>query len=163
LNIYIIGMPGSGKSTLARHLSKTIGSTYIDLDAMIEKEALMFTDEIFERYGEKTFRTLETEALKKAAQRDQSVISCGGGIVLDKAHKAIMKGLIVYVDTELDIIKKRLENDYQRPILKQKSLETLYEERYLKYLDFADMIVSNDHDIDQAIMQIQSKIKEINR
>lgn len=161
MNIYIIGMPGSGKSTLARHLSQAIGYTYVDLDGMIEKEALMFVDEIFERYGETTFRKLEKEALQKAATFDQSVISCGGGIVLDKSHKQLMKGLVVYVDTELDIIKERLKTDYQRPILKQKSLETLYDERYLKYLDFADMIVSNDHDIEQAIDQIKAKIKEM--
>jgi shikimate kinase len=160
MNIYIIGMPGSGKTTFARHLAKAPQYQYVDLDGMIEKDALMFVDQMFETLGEQVFRKLEHEALIKTQTMDHAVISCGGGIVLDKNHKTIMQGFVIYVDTELDIIKERLKTDYQRPILKQKSLETLYEERYLKYLDFADMIVSNDHDIESLVNQAIQRLKE---
>jgi shikimate kinase len=158
--IYLIGMPGSGKSAIARKLSKKINFELIDLDGSIEKKALMFVDEIFEKYGEAYFRKLETKALENIKDFDQTLVSCGGGVVLVKANKALMNGFIIYIDTDIDQIRERLEHEPIRPILKKKSLETLYDERFLKYIDFADLIVSNDKDIDDAVDLIIKKLKE---
>ena len=153
MNIYIIGMPGSGKTTIARHLAKALNYTYIDLDGMIEKEALMFIEEIFETYGEVKFRQLETNAIK-SIECDQAVISCGGGIVTKKENKAFMDGLKIYLDTDLEVIKERLKNDYQRPLLQKTTLEQLFDERFLKYQDFADVIINNNVDVDQTVKVI---------
>jgi shikimate kinase len=152
-------MPGCGKTTIARYLAKDLNYTYIDLDGMIEKDALMFIDDIFEKHGEETFRKLETKALMKLPEGDH-VISCGGGIVTKKENKALMKGLKIYVDTDIEIIRVRLENDYQRPLLKKKSLDTLYNERYLKYVSFADVIISNDGTIQETVQKIMDHLKK---
>ncbi|BCR35667.1 shikimate kinase [Mariniplasma anaerobium] len=158
MNIYIIGMPGSGKTTIAKQLAKNLNYTYIDLDAMIEKDSLMFIEEIFEKYGEKKFRELETNALKEI-NCDQAIISCGGGVVTVKNNKELMKGLKLYLDTDITVIKKRLESDYQRPLLKQTTLEQLYDDRFLKYQDFADAIINNNYDIDQTVKVIENYLK----
>jgi shikimate kinase len=155
MKIYIIGMPGSGKTTIAKYLAKELNYTYYDLDAMIEKEALLFIEDIFEKYGEETFRRLETEALEHIPQGNL-VIACGGGIVTKKQNKTLMDGLKIYLDTDLDVIKKRLSNDYQRPLLKKKTLEQLFDERYLKYQDFADVVVSNNVEIDTTVKVIMN-------
>jgi len=63
MNIFLIGMPGSGKTTIARFLAKELNYKYIDLDGLVEKEAKMFIEDIFEKYGENKFRELETYAL----------------------------------------------------------------------------------------------------
>lgn len=146
-------MPGSGKSTVGRLLAKELKMTFVDLDGMIEKDAKMFIEEIFERYGEAKFRSLETEAMKRVPS-DGCVISCGGGIVTVKENKALMQGRRIYLDTDIDIIRERLKTDYERPLLRKKSLETLYDERFLKYQDFADMIVSNDQDPEETVRMI---------
>ncbi len=151
MRLFIIGMPGSGKSTIAKHLAESLHYHLIDLDAMIEKDALMFIEEIFERHGEKTFRKLETAALLNLPKDEDIVVACGGGIVINKDNKALMQGLTFYLDTDLDVIKDRLEHDYQRPLLLKKTLEQLFDERYLKYQDFADVIVNNNYDIDQTV------------
>lgn len=151
MRLFLIGMPGSGKSTIARHLAKALNYQCIDLDANIETSALMFTEEIFERHGETTFRKLETEALTNISDLDDVVVACGGGIVIDKANKDLMHGLTFYLDTDLDVIKERLEHDYQRPLLLKKTLEQLFDERYLKYQDFADVIINNNFDIDETV------------
>lgn len=151
MKVFLIGMPGSGKTTIASKLAKALGYTYVDLDGSIEKEAHMFIEEIFEKYGEEKFRALETQALQKCPSDQNLVIACGGGIVTRKENKALMDGVKFYLDTDIEIIKKRLEDDYQRPLLKKKTLEQLFDERYLKYQDFADAIVSNNYDIDQTV------------
>jgi len=158
MRIFIIGMPGSGKTTIARHLATALNYTYIDLDGWIERDSLMFVDEIFEKYGEEKFRALETKMLKELPQ-DNIVVATGGGIVIKKENKALMEGIKFFLDTDLDVIKKRLETDYQRPLLKTKSLDTLFDERYLKYQDFADAVVNNNYDIDQTVKVILNYMK----
>ena len=158
MRIFLIGMPGSGKTTIARHLAKELNYQYVDLDGWIERDAIMFVDEIFERYGEEKFRALETKMLKELPQ-DNIVVACGGGIVTKKENKELMKGLTFFLDTDLDVIKKRLEQDYQRPLLKKKSLDQLFDERYLKYQDFANAVVNNNYDIDQTVKVLVKYVK----
>ncbi len=159
MNIYLIGMPGSGKTTIGKMLAKKLNIPFVDLDGLIEKNALMFIDDIFDKYGEAKFRELETESLKQLPPLDY-VISCGGGIITKKENKELMKGLKVYIDTDIEIIRERLKHDYQRPLLKKKSLETIYQERYLKYVDFADLMVSNDRIPEDAVHLILNHIKK---
>jgi shikimate kinase len=159
MRIYVIGMPGSGKTTIANHLAKALSYTYIDLDGLVEKEALMFVEEIFEKYGEEKFRELETQALKSIVD-DKAVISCGGGIVTQKENKALMNGLKIYLDTDLEVIKERLEHDYQRPLLRKTTLEQLFDDRFLKYQDFADVIINNNYDIDETVKVIKNYLNK---
>jgi len=163
MKIYLIGMPGSGKTTIARNLAKALGYTYIDLDGVIERDAHLFIEEIFEKYGEAKFRELETEALTKIPT-DEVVVACGGGVVIKKENKELMDGIKFYLDTDLDVIKERLETDYHRPLLKTKTLEQLFDERYFKYQDFADAVVSNNYDVEQTVKVILNYIKnEVNQ
>ena len=158
--IFLIGMPGSGKSTVGRLLAKRLNYQFIDLDGMIEKNALMFIDELFEKYGEAKFRELETESLKNLPEGNL-VVSCGGGIVTKKENKALMNGFKIYLDTEIEIIRERLKEDYIRPLLLKKSLDTLYQERYLKYLDFSDLMISNDYTPEKTVEMIIEHLKEV--
>ena len=159
MRLFLIGMPGSGKSTIAKHLAEALHYQFIDLDALIEKKALMFIEEIFERHGEKTFRQLEKDALDHLPKNEDIVVACGGGIVINRDNKALMNGLTFYLDTDLEVIKDRLEHDYQRPLLLKKTLEQLFDERYLKYQDFADVIINNNYDIDQTVSVMLNYMK----
>lgn len=157
MRVYLIGMPGSGKSTVGRDLAKKINYEHIDLDGLVEKEALMFIDDLIERYGINTFRALEKEVLSNV-KLDNAIISCGGGIVLDRTNKELMDGIIVYLDVDNKIITERLKNDYERPLLKEKSIDDLYRERFLLYQHFADVIVSNEKEIETTINDLIEKI-----
>lgn len=163
MKIFLIGMPGSGKTTIANMLAKKIGYTYVDLDGMIEKDAHMFIEEIFDRYGEKKFRQLETEAIMKLPSGNL-VVACGGGVVTVKENKKYMDGLKFYLDTDIEVIKKRLETDYQRPLLKKTTLEQLFDDRYFKYQDFADAVISNNYDIETTVKVIENYLThEVNQ
>lgn len=153
MKIYLIGMPGSGKSSVGKALAKKLQYHFIDLDAYIEQTNLMFIDDIFKDYGETKFRELESKALSEISQ-DNVVIATGGGIVTKKSNKDLMEGVIIYLNTDLDIIKERLEKSYQRPLLLNVSLEDLYQNRFIKYQGFANYNVSNNSNIDMTITQI---------
>lgn len=159
MKIYLIGMPGCGKSTLGKKLAEKLKIEYIDMDNYIEKKAGMFIDEIFDAYGEKFFRDLETNTLKEFMDLDNVIISTGGGIIKNKAHKELMNGKCIYLDVDLDILDKRLkESDTIRPLLQTKTVYTLFEERKDLYDYFADYKIKNN-DINEAINNILEVLK----
>lgn len=154
MKLYLIGMPGSGKTTVGKLLAKEFNLPFYDIDALIEKDALMFIDDLIEKYGVKKFRELETEILEKL-NITEGIISTGGGIVENRKNKEFMDGVIIYLDVSNDVLEKRLKNDYPRPLLKDTTIEDLYNKRFLMYQHFATYNVSNNNDLDKTILSIK--------
>lgn len=159
MNIYLIGMPGSGKSTLGKRLAERLNMPFIDLDHYIEEKSLLYIDEIFQMYGEDKFREIETQCLKEVKDK-QAVIATGGGIVMKKENKSYMNGLVIYIDTPIEVIEKRLKSSYQRPLLEETTLETLYDVRFLKYQGFANKIVANHEEIKKTVDRLEDIVNE---
>jgi len=160
MKIYLIGMPGSGKSTIGKILAEKINYEFIDLDAQIEKESLFFIDELIENYGIEKFRQIESETIKKI-NGNNLVIACGGGIVENLKNKQFMDGKIIFLDVEIEILKTRLKNDYQRPLLKEYTLEEIHQKRFLFYQHFADINISNNTEIENTISNIIMQVEEL--
>ncbi len=157
MNIYLIGMPGSGKTTIGKKLAEAMNYHYIDLDEYIEQKACLFISEIFQMYGEKYFRDLETNMLKELSELDNIVVACGGGIVVNKKNKALMKGLVLFLTAPLAELERRTKGTEDiRPLLNEKTIYDLYEERKDKYAFFSDI------DIDTTKMDVTSIIEVIN-
>lgn len=152
-------MPGSGKSTLGQRLAERLKMPFIDLDHYIEEKSLLYIDEIFQMYGEEKFREIETQSLKEVIDKE-AVIATGGGIVMKKENKSLMHGLVIYIDTPIEVIENRLKSSYQRPLLEDTSLETLYDIRFLKYQGFANKIVANHEEIKKAVDRLEAVVNE---
>ncbi len=145
--IYLIGMPGCGKSKTAKYLQFEKDMKIIDLDNYIEEQSGIDIPTIFSKYGEEYFRILETRALEQLNTIDETIIvSCGGGIVLNQKNKLVMKnGLSVFLNASIDTLKSHLESSStQRPLLKVKTIEEIYNERIVLYYEFADYIINYD-------------------
>ena len=150
MRIFIVGPMASGKSTLGKNLAQTLEIDFLDTDNEIEKRAGAEISWIFEVEGEEGFRERERKALQKSAEKDNVVISTGGGIVTIEENRDLMiaKGKVVYLKTPIEIQLKRTENDKKRPLLSQGTreltLRVLKEERDPQYKEIADITINHD-------------------
>ena len=151
MKIYLIGLPGAGKKTIGKLLAKKLKYEYIELDAIVAVNALMFTDTIIEKYGWKKYQELETEALKQIQTKDNIVVACGDNVVEVMSNKDLMDGEVIFLDVALEKIGERLEDDFYRDILKEKTLDQLSQERFLKHRNFATTIIDNNKSVDETL------------
>lgn len=159
MRIYIIGMPLSGKTTIGKKLAETLNFSFLDLDEEIEKNENISIEKLFKNDQEYLFRTLETKALKKCLSYNQTVISTGGGVVVNPQNISLLDGVVVFLDVRLGELEKRQKSSYHRPLLAEKSLATLYSERIKKYYEIAD-IISQKLDVDEIITIILEELKD---
>ncbi len=82
--IALVGLRGAGKSTIGRALASRLRLPFVELDALVEKEAGLPLAAIFQLHGEAYYRRLAREVLTRfLAENDAAVIATGGGIVTD--------------------------------------------------------------------------------
>jgi shikimate kinase len=142
--VYLVGMPGSGKSTVGPELAGLLGVPFVELDAEIERGQGSTVREIFEREGEARFRELEASALQEVATRDPSVVSCGGGVVLEPANRITLRatGEVVFLSVPLEVLHERVRPAAERPLIREREdLERLFLEREPLYREFAAHVV----------------------
>jgi len=124
---------GSGKTTLGKRLAKELEVPFADTDKLVAKEHGSIVD-IFAKYGEAHFRTLETSALIKALANG-GVIATGGGIVLSEENRRLLSGYrTVFLDTSSEHVLGKL-NLSKRPLLKDnpERWDAIYSERKVLY------------------------------
>ncbi|MBS3994949.1 MAG: shikimate kinase [Alkaliphilus sp.] len=147
-NIVLIGFMGSGKSSVGKQLSIFLNRNWIDVDTKIEAEAGTTISEIFEEKGEKHFRSMEKQAVREVSNYSNSIISCGGGVVLDMENVIALKnkGKIILLEASADTIYQRVKEDENLPILKGNKtilyIRKLMKERESLYKTAADMIIN---------------------
>lgn len=118
--IFIIGYMASGKTTFGEALAKRLNRKFYDLDREIEKCLDKKISEIFQSEGESRFREIEAEILKKIGSESNVVVSCGGGTpcFYDNLEYMRGRGVTVWLDTQVEIIYKRIEEQNEgRPLV----------------------------------------------
>jgi XRE family transcriptional regulator, aerobic/anaerobic benzoate catabolism transcriptional regulator len=84
--IALIGLRGGGKSTLGALLATELGMPFIELDREVERQSGMALAELFEMFGQSTFRRQEGAALQATLDRHpRFVLATGGGLVTEPA------------------------------------------------------------------------------
>lgn len=82
--IALIGLRGGGKSTLGRLLAERLDVPFVELDREIERRSGANLSEIFDMFGQETFRRAEREALDDVLRRHPHfVIATSGSIVAE--------------------------------------------------------------------------------
>ena len=163
-NIILIGMSGSGKSTLAKIFAEKYNYNLIDTDLEIQNSTQKAISEIFNTHGEKYFRILEHEIIKKISPNKKSIISLGGGSITYKKNISLIKnlGLVIYLFCRPEKIYKNLILDSKnpRPLIKNNSnpiqaIKKLYSQRYNLYKNTCDYIIKNsDSDLNNLAQKL---------
>lgn len=126
--IFLTGYMGSGKSSAGKALATQLGYEFIDLDKFIEQEYKQTIPEIFSTKGEKEFRAMEHNTLKKVIEKDNVVVACGGGTPCYYDNMELMKnnGATVYLKMSADALVHRLMNAKdKRPLILNKDEKEL--------------------------------------
>lgn len=108
-NIVLIGFMGTGKTSTGRLLAARLGRPFIDVDRKIEKECAMSIPEFFRAHGEEAFRHKEKLTIAKLSRYNSSIISTGGGSVVDPDNYSKLKqnGIIISLTASVDVILER--------------------------------------------------------
>jgi len=167
--IALIGMMGSGKTTISKLLSKKLNINFFDSDEIFVEE-FGEIKKYFAEFGEASFREKESAILKEISEKDNFVLSCGGGIIVTEANRDILfKGDIftIFLNTSPDEIFKRLQNNYSRPLLetedKLKSINSILSSRE-KYYTMADLdIITDDKQPENIVDEIINFMKDLKK
>jgi shikimate kinase len=154
--IFLIGLPGAGKTTMGLNLAHHLSLPFVDLDQEIEKSEKQLIPSIFEEKGEAHFRQLEKLHLERVIREMGAfVMATGGGTPCFFNNLETMKnaGTTIFIKTPLGEIKRRLETDASRPLLKAHTLEALLEKRKRWYLQ-ADHIIEDYDDLERLSSKI---------
>ena len=153
----LVGLMGAGKTAVARVLGERLGVAVADLDAYIEAAEGRGIGELFEREGEAYFRRREGEVLRKALASGARVVACGGGVVLDPAHRALLRDRceVVWLEVSAAEAARRIGGAGGRPLLAGASprarLESLLAERGPLYAEIAHRRIDTEtHTPDQV-------------
>ena len=118
--IVLIGMMGSGKTTIGKLLGEKLTLRSIDIDVIIEQNEKRTVSEIFQNEGEKYFRNIERETIKKNFTNKDLIISLGGGAFEDQLTQELLlkNSTVIYLKTSPNIILERIKNNTNRPLLR---------------------------------------------
>ena len=169
MNIVLCGMMGVGKSSVGIRIAERTGRRWYDTVVVITDRYGRISD-IFEFYGVAHFRSLETEIVRELSERDDLVISTGGGLVLKPENNEMLKknGRIFFMRAGFETLLKRVRADESRPLLKHtgKTAETLgklLEMRTPVYEHVADYIVDTDgKSVDEVADEIIALLQKEN-
>lgn len=110
---------GTGKSEVGRILAEKLSFNFVDTDVEIEKRENMRISEIFANYGEDRFREIEEDIIKVLSEKENMVISTGGGVVLRESNMVNLrkKGIIVCLTASAETVFERVKDKKDRPLL----------------------------------------------
>lgn len=154
--IVFVGLMGAGKTAIGRKVAQALDLPFIDSDTEIETVSTMSIPELFERYGEPEFRSLENRVVTRLLEGGRRVLSTGGGAFMNAATRDAIRarGVSVWLKADLDLLMERVSKKKNRPLLKNPDprgvMARLIAERYPVYAE-ADITVETRDDRREVI------------
>ena len=148
MNIVLLGYRGAGKSVVSKYLARKLKRKIYRTDEMIVRLAGMSIPEIVREKGWDEFRRLEAQVVADVCQQARnSVIDCGGGVILNDENILKLKegGKAVLLMASFATLLERIREDPNRPALKngvtfEEEQRQILAEREDKYRAAADVV-----------------------
>lgn len=164
--IVLTGFMGTGKTAAGQALARTLGYAFIDSDREIESRQGRSVQQIFESEGEPYFRQLEKDTIARLAQQPNTVLSVGGGAILNQETFDLLQfaGMMVHLTATVDEIANRLGHGNERPLLaggdRKKKIRKLMQERDSIYSKVKAQVDTTGLAIDEVVKKILEKLKD---
>lgn len=165
--IVLVGMMGVGKSTIGRKLAHLLQFPFIDADDAIEEAAHMTIADMFDQYGEASFRDGERRVIARLIGEsgdNPKVIATGGGAFCNPETRALIleRAITVWLDSDVDTLVERVGRKDNRPLLRggdpREILGRLRSEREQFYAEAPIQVKSGNVPHAHALAQV---VKEI--
>tara|TARA_Y100000766_G_scaffold269734_1_gene266976 strand:- start:214 stop:702 length:489 start_codon:yes stop_codon:yes gene_type:complete len=158
-------MPGVGKTNIGKLLSKKLNIKHIDIDQCVEINESQTINDLMIKRGEKAFRNLEKKELSLAIHsKELSIISTGGGAVLDRDNSCLIRDKTygIHIKSSIEEIAKRIDVNI-RPLLyntnKLERLRSLWKVREKLYNNTAKIKINiKGLSLDAAVNKIYSRL-----
>jgi len=128
ITIALIGFRGTGKTTIAALLGTALKRKVYSTDTLIEQKEKRTISSLVQNNGWKYFRDVESKILREVCSENGIIVDCGGGIVLRKTNRELLKrnSLVVLLEANVETIETRIASDKNRIRLTKK--QTLLDE-----------------------------------
>ncbi|MFZ0088009.1 MAG: bifunctional shikimate kinase/3-dehydroquinate synthase [Solirubrobacteraceae bacterium] len=150
--VAIVGFMGAGKSTAAGHAARALGTSRVDVDAVIEQRLGKPVAEIFAQDGEPAFRRCEEQITLELLGEDDAgrrphprVVALGGGALGSaRVREALAGHLVIWIDVDVDTAWRRCRGSGRPLAADRDAFERLYRTREPIYAHTADVIVGHE-------------------
>ena len=146
--VIFLGMAGVGKSSIGAEVSRYFDLSFIDTDRQIESLKKTKLSTLISSIGEDQFQVLEADTVVNNI-KSNTIISPGGSFVYaaDTIQQCRDQIILIYLHDTAHNIKQRIPNIAERGIigLKNKSFETLFNERHKLYINACDVQFNINH------------------
>lgn len=157
-NLSLIGFMGVGKTTNGSLFADKYNMRFVDTDIAVTKRFKKSVTDIFAQEGEAGFRIKETETLKNLLRYPNTVVSCGGGLVVTEENRDLLKNrtMSVWLSASPEMVVNRMKPN-SRPLLAvdnplQKAKELL-KARMGFYAEVADMLINSEGKSSEQIVE----------
>jgi shikimate kinase len=118
-SIVLVGLMGAGKSTVGRRLARRLDLPFADSDEEIERAADHEIKEIFDRFGEASFRDGERRVIRRLIEGERKVIATGGGAFMDSETRALIldRCIAIWLEADVETLAQRVARRSHRPLL----------------------------------------------
>lgn len=157
VNLYLVGFMGTGKTTVGRAVAHRLGFELLDSDHEIERLQGKTVADIFASEGEPAFRAMEREFVERGHPAERTVISCGGGLVVQPGMLALLKrkGVVVCLHASLETILARTARHQNRPLLvtenPEERIRTLFAAREPIYKQSGTVILTDARSLHDVV------------
>ncbi len=164
--VFLVGPMGVGKTTIGKLLARELGLKFIDCDHEIERRCGANIPWIFDVEGEEGFRDRETQVVEDLTKEDGLLVATGGGAVLRQENRAALKrGIVVHLDTDIELLVKRTAKDKKRPLLQNADprsvLRRIKQDRDPLYQEVSSVKAHvGDNSSRKSVNMILQKLKE---